>query len=49
MSTDSSKPGFGELVRGEGEDRLLNLCARVFALIVVFAAAVGCFWALGLG
>ncbi len=27
----------------------MNLCARVFALIVVFAAAVGCFWALGLG
>jgi hypothetical protein len=48
MSVDPEKPGFSALLRGEGDDPLLRLCAWVFALGVVFAAAVAVFTALSL-
>ena len=48
MSADPSKPGFGALLRGEGDDPLLVTVARLAGLLAVFAAAVLVFWALGL-
>ncbi len=49
MSSDPSKPGFGRLLRGDGDDRLLVFVARLGGLLAVFAVAVVCFWALSLG
>ena len=49
MSADASRPGLHGLLRGEGSDRLMGALAWIFAMAVVFTAAMVCFWALGQG
>jgi len=49
MSVDPSKPGFGGLLRGEGEDRALIAVAWLALLLIVFGAAVAAFAAMSAG
>ena len=49
MSVDPSKPGFGGLLRGEGEDRALFAVAWLALLLIVFGAAVAAFAAMSAG
>jgi hypothetical protein len=45
MSVDPEAPGFGELLKGEGQP-FLRALARIGALGVVFGIACLCFWLL---
>jgi len=45
MSADPEAPGFGELLRGEGQP-LLRMMARIAALGIIFVIACVCFWLL---
>jgi hypothetical protein len=49
MAADPNKPGFGGLLRGEGEDRLMIAVAWIAALIVIFGAAALAFAAMSGG
>jgi hypothetical protein len=49
MSVDPSKPGFGGLLRGEGEDRPLIAVAWLALLLIVFGSAGAAFAAMSAG
>jgi hypothetical protein len=49
MATDPNKPGFGGVLRGEGEDRLMIAVAWLAALIIIFGAAALAFAAMSGG